>query len=111
MASQVVSRDRRLPPGQFRDYQEQLHELVQAKLEAEKHSPPRNRSQDLDATDDVSDLLAKLGVSRHARTPTSKSSGSDGDKPVKKAPAEENRGQEGTGEEGRCESSHGSRDT
>ncbi|MCW2558800.1 MAG: repair protein [Mycobacterium sp.] len=72
-------------PDQFRDdYQEQLHELVQAKLEGGEAFTVEEQPTELDETDDVSDLLAKLEASVKAR----KSGSSDsGDKPAKKAPA------------------------
>jgi DNA end-binding protein Ku len=72
-------------PDQFRDdYQEQLHELVQAKLEGGEAFTVEEQPTELDETDDVSDLLAKLEASVKARK--SGSSSSD-DKPAKKAPA------------------------
>src|SRR3954469_9314177 len=83
-------------PDQFRDdYQEQLHELVQAKLEGgEAFTTEESEPADLDATDDASDLLAKLEASVKARQSGSKGSSSknsasdgDGDEPAKKAPA------------------------
>ena len=76
-------------PDQFRDdYQEQLHELVQAKLEGGEAFTVEEQPTELDEdTDDVSDLLAKLEASVKARkSGSSNSSGSD-DKPAKKAPA------------------------
>jgi DNA end-binding protein Ku len=83
MAGQVVeSMTDDFHPDQFRDdYQEQLHELVQAKLEGgEAFATEEPEPADLDATDDVSDLLAKLEASVKARK-----GGSDGE--AKKAPA------------------------
>ncbi len=73
-------------PDQFRDdYQEQLHELVQAKLEGGEAFTVEEQPTELDEdTDDVSDLLAKLEASVKARK--SGSSNTD-DKPAKKAPA------------------------
>jgi DNA end-binding protein Ku len=75
-------------PDQFRDdYQEQLHELVQAKLEGGEAFTVEEQPTELDEdTDDVSDLLAKLEASVKARK--SGSSNTD-DKPAKKAPAKE----------------------
>jgi DNA end-binding protein Ku len=72
-------------PDQFRDdYQEQLHELVQAKLEGGEAFTVEEQPTELDETDDVSDLLAKLEASVKAR----KSGSSDSsDAPAKKAPA------------------------
>jgi DNA end-binding protein Ku len=66
------------------DYQEQLHELVQAKLEGGEAFTTEEQTKELDETEDVSDLLAKLEASVKARRA---SGGSDGDKPAKKAPA------------------------
>src|SRR6195952_1983269 len=70
MAGQVVeSMTDDFHPDQFRDdYQEQLHELVQAKLEGgEAFSTEESEPENLDETDDVSDLLAKLEASVKAR--------------------------------------------
>lgn len=70
MAGQVVeSMTDDFHPEQFRDdYQEQLHELVQAKLEGgEAFTTEEQVSENLDETDDVSDLLAKLEASVKAR--------------------------------------------
>lgn len=98
MAGQVVeSMTDDFHPDQFRDdYQAQLYELVQAKLEGGEAFSVDEQPADLDETEDVSDLLAKLEASVKAR----KSSGSaksdkdsdrnadeDGAKPAKKAPA------------------------
>jgi DNA end-binding protein Ku len=77
-------------PDQFRDdYQEQLHELVQAKLEGGEAFTVEEQPTELDETDDVSDLLAKLEASVKARKSGSSGSGSSNseDKPAKKAPA------------------------
>ena len=83
-------------PDQFRDdYQEQLRELVTAKLEGgEAFSSEEQPAENLDETDDVSDLLAKLEASVKARQSGSSSKGSkadDGDggddEPAKKASA------------------------
>lgn len=92
MAGQVVeSMTDDFHPDQFRDdYQEQLHELVQAKLEGgEAFATEEKEPTDLDETDDVSDLLAKLEASVKARQSKSSTSTADGDdeKPAKKAPA------------------------
>src|SRR6195952_2177188 len=70
MAGQVVeSMTDDFHPDQFRDdYQEQLHELVQAKLEGgEAFTTQDQPAENLDETDDVSDLLAKLEASVKAR--------------------------------------------
>ena len=62
------------------DYQEQLQELVQAKLEGGEAFTTEEQPKELDETEDVSDLLAKLEASVKAR--------SGGDKaPANKAPA------------------------
>jgi DNA end-binding protein Ku len=74
-------------PDQFRDdYQEQLHELVQAKLEGGEAFTVEEQPTELDETDDVSDLLAKLEASVKARKSGGSKSDSD-DKPAKKASA------------------------
>lgn len=89
MAGQVVeSMTDDFKPDQFRDtYQEQLHELVQAKLEGGEAFTVEEQPTDLDETDDVSDLLAKLEASVKARKSGSSSSSSDEKAPAKKAPA------------------------
>jgi DNA end-binding protein Ku len=72
-------------PDQFRDdYQEQLHELVQAKLEGGEAFTAEEQPTELDETEDVSDLLAKLEASVKARK---SGSDADGEKAsAKKAP-------------------------
>ncbi|MDT5103526.1 MAG: end-binding protein Ku [Mycobacterium sp.] len=91
MAGQVVeSMTDEFHPDQFRDdYQEQLHELVQAKLEGGEAFTAEEQPTELDETEDVSDLLAKLEASVKARKSGSSGSGSSDseDKPAKKAPA------------------------
>jgi DNA end-binding protein Ku len=94
MAGQVVeSMTDDFNPDRYHDeYQEQLHELVQAKLEGGEAFTTEEQPQELDETEDVSDLLAKLEASVKARREGRGSSGSDssagdGDKPAKKAPA------------------------
>lgn len=70
MAGQVVeSMTDDFEPDQFRDdYQEQLHELVQAKLEGGEAFTVGDQPSDLDeSAEDVSDLLAKLEASVKAR--------------------------------------------
>src|SRR6201997_5583842 len=62
------------------DYQEQLHELVQAKLEGGEAFTTEEQPKDLDETEDVSDLLAKLEASVQARSGA-------GQAPAKKTPA------------------------
>ena len=85
MASQVVESmtDDFNPDRYHDDYQEQLHELVQAKLEGGEAFTTEEQPKELDETEDVSDLLAKLEASVKAR----RGGGSDGDQPAKKAPA------------------------
>jgi len=86
MASQVVESmtDDFKPDRYHDDYQEQLHELVQAKLEVGEAFTTEEQPKELDETEDVSDLLAKLEASVKARRA---GGGSDGDTPAKKAPA------------------------
>jgi DNA end-binding protein Ku len=69
MAEQVVdSMADDFNPDQFRDdYQEQLHELIEAKLEGGEAFPTEEKPAELDVTDDVSDLLAKLEASVRKR--------------------------------------------
>src|SRR5262245_15639697 len=66
------------------DYQEQLHELISAKLEGGEAFTTEEQPKELDETEDVSDLLAKLEASVKARR---SGGGSGDDKPAKKAPA------------------------
>jgi len=91
MASQVVDSmtDDFNPDRYHDDYQEHLHELIQAKLEGGDAFTTEEEPQELDETEDVSDLLAKLEASVKARKSGSGSSGSDSDddKPATKAPA------------------------
>lgn len=93
MAGQVVeSMTDDFKPDQFRDdYQEQLRELVQAKLEGGEAFTVEEQPTDLDETEDVSDLLAKLEASVKARGSGSSDKTAKSDKsekePAKKAPA------------------------
>lgn len=97
MASQVVDSmtDDFNPDRYHDDYQEQLRELVQAKLEGGEAFTTEEQPQELDESEDVSDLLAKLEASVKARKAqksgaSDDSDGSDSDekaKPAKKAPA------------------------
>jgi DNA end-binding protein Ku len=96
MAGQVVdSMADDFNPDQFRDdYQEQLRQLVEAKLEGGEAFTVDETPTELDETEDVSDLLAKLeaSVKKRQSTGSSESSSdsdtdSDDDKPAKKAPA------------------------
>ncbi|WP_445168754.1 non-homologous end joining protein Ku [Mycolicibacterium sp. Dal123E01] len=86
MAGQVVeSMADDFHPDEFRDtYQEQLRELVQAKLEGGEAFTTEDQPAELDETEDVSDLLAKLEASVQRRR--AGADGSDG-APAKKAPA------------------------
>ncbi len=86
MAGQVVeSMADDFNPDQFRDdYQEQLRELVEAKLEGGEAFTVEEQPTALDESDDVSDLLAKLEASVQKR----RGGSSDAKKaPAKKAPA------------------------
>ncbi|MGW0159430.1 non-homologous end joining protein Ku [Mycobacterium sp. NPDC003323] len=85
MAGQVVeSMTDDFKPDQFRDtYQDQLHELVQAKLEGGEAFTVEEQPTDLDESEDVSDLLAKLEASVKAR----ESGSSEKKEPAKKAAA------------------------
>ena len=94
MAEQVVdSMADDFNPDQFRDdYQEQLHELIEAKLEGGEAFPTEEQPKELDVTDDVSDLLAKLEASVRKRRAESgpapgKGSSSATRAPAKKTPA------------------------
>ena len=84
MAGQVVeSMTDDFQPEQFRDtYREEMLELIQAKIEGgEAFTAEEQEPADLDETEDVSDLLAKLEASVQARK------GAVKDAPAKKAPA------------------------
>jgi DNA end-binding protein Ku len=82
MAGQVVeSMADEYNPDRYHDtYQEELHELVEAKLEGGEAFTREEQPTELDETEDVSDLLAKLEASVKARSGAEKS-------PPKKAPA------------------------
>jgi DNA end-binding protein Ku len=82
MAGQVVeSMADDFDPDRYQDsYQEQLHELVQAKLEGGEAFAVEDKPTELDETEDVSDLLAKLEASVKARSGNAKA-------PTKKAAA------------------------
>jgi DNA end-binding protein Ku len=73
MAAQVVASmaDDFDPDRYHDDYQAQLQELVQAKLEGGEAFTAEGQPKDLDETEDVSDLLAKLEASVKARGATS----------------------------------------
>src|SRR6478736_2210959 len=82
MAGQVVESmaDDFNPDRYHDDYQEQLQELVDAKLEGGEAFTVEEKPTELDETEDVSDLLAKLEASVKARS-------GDGKEPAKKAAA------------------------
>ena len=96
MAEQVVdSMADDFNPDQFHDsYQEQLHELIEAKLEGGEAFPTEDQPAELDVTDDVSDLLAKLEASVRKRR--SESGSSDRQEGTR----EEISGEEGARQEG-----------
>jgi DNA end-binding protein Ku len=92
MAGQVVeSMADDFDPDRYHDsYTEQLHELIEAKLEGDEAFVPEERPAELDTTEDVSDLLAKLEASVQKRStakkaPAKKASAKKA--PAKKAPA------------------------
>jgi len=82
MAGQVVESmaDDFSPDRYHDDYQDQLRELVEAKLEGGEAFTSEEKPKELDETEDVSDLLAKLEASVKARAGESKA-------PEKKATA------------------------
>jgi len=82
MAGQVVdSMAEDFNPDRYQDtYQAQLQELIDAKLEGGEAFTAEERPKELDETEDVSDLLAKLEASVKARS-------GDGKAPATKAPA------------------------
>jgi DNA end-binding protein Ku len=82
MAGQVVESmaDDFSPDRYHDDYQDQLRELVEAKLEGGEAFTSEEKPKELDETEDVSDLLAKLEASVKARSGDSKA-------PAKKATA------------------------
>jgi DNA end-binding protein Ku len=88
MAEQVVdSMAADFNPDQFHDdYQDQLHELIEAKLEGGEAFPTEEQPKELDATDDVSDLLAKLEASVRKRR-SEAATGAAKKTPAKKTPA------------------------
>ena len=92
MAGQVVeSMADDFNPDRYHDtYQEQLQELVDAKLEGGEAFTVEEKPTELDETEDVSDLLAKLEASVKARSgdskePAKKTAAKKA--PAKKAPA------------------------
>ena len=106
MAEQVVESmtDDFNPDRYHDDYQEQLHELVQAKLEGGEAFTTEEQPKELDETEDVSDLLGQAGGQREGPTCgrrfRRRQAGQEGTR-------QEGRGQESTcqerGEEGTCE--------
>ncbi|BBX68485.1 non-homologous end joining protein Ku [Mycolicibacterium psychrotolerans] len=84
MASQVVDSmtDDFNPDRYHDDYQEHLQELIQAKLEGGEAFTTEEQPTELDDTEDVSDLLARLEASVKARKEQGGSK-----EPAKKAPA------------------------
>lgn len=111
MAGQVVdSMAEEFNPDRYHDdYQEQLHELVQAKLEGGEAFTTEEQPKELDETEDVSDLLAKLEASVKARSGGGNGKAAEKKAPAKKsaakktaakkAPAKKDRRQEGSGQE------------
>jgi DNA end-binding protein Ku len=87
MAKQVVdSMAEEFNPDRYHDtYQEQLHELIEAKLEGGEAFTVEEQPTELDETEDVSDLLAKLEASVKARSDGGKQAAKKA--PTKKAPA------------------------
>jgi DNA end-binding protein Ku len=90
MAGQVVaSMADDFHPDRYRDdYQEQLHELVEAKLQGGDAFTVEQQPAELDESEDVSDLLAKLEASVKARSGGKKT-------PAKKTPAKKARAKAG----------------
>ena len=91
MAAQVVeSMADEFNPDRYHDtYQDQLRELVDAKLEGGEAFTTAEQPTELDETEDVSDLLAKLEASIKARSDTEKLTATrvPEKKSAKKAPA------------------------
>jgi len=86
MAGQVVdSMAEDFNPDRYHDtYQDQLHELIQAKLEGGEAFTVEEQPTELDEAEEVSDLLAKLEASVKART-------GSGKQPAEKTPAKKAR--------------------
>jgi DNA end-binding protein Ku len=91
MAGQVVeSMADEFNPDRYHDtYQDQMRQLVEAKLEGGAAFTTEEQPTELDETEDVSDLLAKLEASIKARSDTGKLSATQvpEKKAAKKAPA------------------------
>ncbi len=87
MAGQVVeSMAEDFNPDRYHDsYQEQLRELIDAKLEGGEAFTAEEQPRELDETEDVSDLLAKLEASVKARSGDARDG--DGKAPAKKTTA------------------------
>jgi DNA end-binding protein Ku len=87
MAGQVVeSMAEEFNPDRYHDtYQEQLQEMIDAKLEGGEAFTVEEQPKELDATEDVSDLLAKLEASVKARSGGGQQDAETA--PAKKAPA------------------------
>ena len=82
-------------PEQFTDtYQEQLKELVEAKLQGGEAFSTEDQPAQLDETEDVSDLLAKLEASVRKRRGESGHAATDG-----QAATSDGAGSQGPGEE------------
>ena len=104
MAGQVVESmaDDFNPDRYHDDYQDQLRELVEAKLEGGEAFTSEEQPKELDETEDVSDLLAKLEASVKARS-------GDGKAPAKKSRRKVN-GQKDSREKDGCEEVTGEED-
>ena len=102
MASQVVESmtDDFNPDRYHDDYQEQLHELIQAKLEGGEAFTTEEQPKELDETEDVSDLLAKLEASVKARATAAPAATSRRRRRRRRRPGQEGAREEGGGEEG-----------
>ncbi len=104
MAGQVVeSMADDFRPDEFRDtYQEQLKELVAAKLEGGEAFTTEEQPAELDETEDVSDLLAKLEASVKRRRGEADDADGEATKraPAKKAPAKKTPAKKASGAAG-----------
>jgi DNA end-binding protein Ku len=80
MAGQVVdSMTEDFKPEQFHDtYREQMEELIEAKIAGGEAFTTEEPATELDATEDVSDLLAKLEASVKSRKSTAKATAKTG---------------------------------
>ena len=89
MAGQVVeSMAEDFEPDQFHDdYQAQLKELVEAKLEGGEAFTVDEKPTELDQTEDVSDLLARLEASVKKRQGSAAQADEADEAPAKKTPA------------------------